>query len=117
MAARKTFFTNRRDKREVSKKCLVLPFNECLTSFKDICRQEDVGVAFTYPNTISKTLIRNKPKSGASVGVYTIPCKEYPDTAYVKETGRNLEKRAYGHRRHIRVGNDKSAIFYHVRDY
>ena len=40
-----------------------------------------------------------------------------PDTAYVGETGRNLEKRIYEHRRDIRVGNDKSAVFCHVRDY
>ena len=67
MAARKTFFTKHRDKREVPKKCLVLPFNEGLTSFKDICRREDVGVAFTYPNTISKTLIRNNHFTGISL--------------------------------------------------
>ena len=28
-----------------------------------------------------------------------------------------MEKRKYEHRRDIRVGNDKSAIFCHVRDY
>ena len=50
-------------------------------------------------------------------GVYAIPCKVCPNTAYVGETGRDLEKRKYEHRRDIRVGNDKSAIFCHVRDF
>ena len=117
MSARKTFFKQSRDKREAPKKCLVLPYNECLTNFKKVCHEEGVGVAFTYPNTISKTLIQNKPKSTESRGVYTIPCKTCTDTAYVGETGRNLEKRKYEHRRDIRVGNDKNAIFCHVRDY
>ena len=81
-----------------------------------MCQQENVGVAFTYPNTISKTLIKNKPKTEENVGVYTIPCKTCPDAAYFGETGRNLEKRKYEHRRDIRVGNEKSALFCHVRD-
>ena len=116
MAARKTFFRTAREKRETPKKCLVLPYNEGLTGFKKVCHEEGVGVAFTYPNTISKSLIRNKPKSDNNIGVYTIPCKDCPNTAYVGETGRSLEKRKYEHRRDIRVGNEKSAIFCHVRD-
>jgi hypothetical protein len=40
-----------------------------------------------------------------------------PETTYVGETGRDLEKRKYEHRRDIRVGNEKSAIFCHVRDH
>ena len=63
MSARRTFFMKNKEKRETPKKCLVLPYNEGLTGFKKVCHEEGVGVAFTYPNTISKTLIRNKPKS------------------------------------------------------
>ena len=62
MAARKTFFATSREKRETPKKCLVLPYNEGLTGFKKVCHEEGVGVAFTYPNTISKTLIKTNPK-------------------------------------------------------
>ena len=76
-----------------------------------MCHEEGVGVAFAYPNTISKALIKNKPKNEKNTGVYAIPCKVCPNTAYVGETGRDLEKRKYEHRRDIRVGNDKSAIF------
>ena len=117
MSARRTFFATSRQKKEVPKRCLVLPYNEGLASFKRACHGEEVGVAFTYPNTIAKTLIKNKPKSDKNIGVYTIPCKVCPKTAYVGETGRNLEKRKYEHRRDIRVGNEMSALFCHVRDH
>ena len=40
-----------------------------------------------------------------------------PKTFYIGETGRNLEKRKYEHRRDIRVGNDMSALLCHVRDH
>ena len=88
-----------------------------MTGFKRVCHEEGVGVAFTYPNTISKTLIKNKPNSESNIGVYKIPCKTCPDTGYIGETGRSLEKRVYEHRRDIRVANGKSAIFCHIRDY
>ena len=96
---------------------MVLPYDEGLKGFKRVCSEEGVGVAFTYPNTISKTLIKNKPNNENKVGVYSIPCKVCPDTSYVGETGRSLEKRVYEHKRDIRVANEKSALFCHVRDY
>ena len=116
ISARKTFFKKGNTTREPPRKCLVVPYNEGFRGFKKVCQQESVGVAFTYPNTISKTLIKNKPKTEENVVVYTMPCKTCPQKAYVGETGRNLEKRKYEHRRDIRVGNEKSALFCHVRD-
>ena len=61
-------------------------------------------------------MISRKPKEQQDKGVYVIPCKDC-DNVYVGETGRNLDKRMYEHKRDIRVGNESSGVFCHVRDY
>ena len=56
-----------------------------------------------------------KPKKQQDKGAYVIPCKDC-ENVYVGETGRNLDKRMYEHKRDIRVGNESSGVFCHVRD-
>ena len=54
----------------------------------------------------------NKPDAG----IYRIPCSDC-EKAYFGETSRSLDKRVYEHKRAIKTGDSKNAIFTHMHKY
>ena len=115
-AARKTYYCNKPACPNDFSKCITLPFNDKLNKLKHTFQEAGIKLAFKYNNSISQMMISRKPKEQQDKGVYVIPCKDC-ENVYVGETGRNLDKRMYEHKRDIRVGNESSGVFCHVRDF
>ena len=93
---------------------LTLPYHNQLTQIKTIIErhQKDFRLAFSYNNTISARLVRNRDKVRDNVGVYYIPCSNC-DSRYIGETGRSLEIRLEEHKRACRLGLPNSMAARH----
>ena len=72
--------------------------------------------AFTYPNTLAKSLINVQQKAvPKDIGVYEIPCTDC-DKSYIGFTGKSLSQRLLQHKRSVKYGQQSSAIFNHINN-
>ena len=73
---------------------LALPFYPKLAKYKSVLETaSNVKLIFQYPNTLSKTLIKNSPKQAEVCGgVYRVPCLEC-GKCYFGETLKSLDVR------------------------
>ena len=62
-----------------------------------------------------RELVLSSPQRSifSDAGVYCIPCKDCK-LKYIGETSRNLHVRLKEHKRDIRIGNSKNALFRHI---
>ena len=94
---------------------LALPFYPKLAKYKSVLETaSNVKLIFQYPNTLSKTLIKNSPKQAEVCGgVYRVPCLEC-EKCYFGETLKSLDVRLKQHKYDISRNNYQNAIFRHM---
>ena len=84
----------------------ILSHNRCRTVHK-------------YGNTLKRKLVRTRPPrkldSTNGAGVYKIPCLEC-DKSYIGQTGRDFRVRLSEHKSAISHGQEKSAVYQHVKN-
>ena len=95
------------------KKSLTLPFHPSLENVVYPLRLLNIETAFSYRNTIGRTMIQNAPVNDAGI-VYRIPCGcgKY----YVGQSCKKLSKRIDQHKYAIRTNNMSNAINRHTYD-
>ena len=72
-----------------------------------------MNIAFSYPFTIGRTLIRNSPKNEDG-SVYMIPCR--CKKIYIGQSGKSLEKRINQHKYNVAKDDPRSAINIHFKN-
>ena len=72
----------------------------------------NIRVAFSFPYTIGRTLIRNSPINDSGV-VYRIPCG--CNKFYIGQSTKSVEKRITQHKYCIATNQDSSAINKHTK--
>ena len=98
---------------------LALIEHPSLKSLRPALSKIGISTSFSSGNTLRKQLSRTGPKAPVHVsGVYTVECKvaTCPNGVYYGESGRNLDKRIYEHRKDIREAVTSNALFSHMRD-
>ena len=109
------------EREAVEKRPLVsLPFSDFTQRFVcPVFRANDVNVVHGSKNTLRSILVKTKPVSRVGnldkPGVYVVPCSDC-SLSYVGETGRCFSTRLKEHRGYVRTGNNRSAIYNHVRN-
>ena len=87
-----------------------------MEKFRKPLKNTNTTLVFTQNNKLTHNLVRNKPpKRLITSGIYEIKCGTCKKI-YVGETGRDLKQRIKEHKLDIRSGNDKNALFTHLRD-
>ena len=109
----------RADSRNDNKRnMLIVPYNVSLDRKRSLLKKAGVDIAFTYPNTLRKCLVKNNIRVvpfDSAPGIYEIPCGACPKK-YIGETGRTLTKRLVEHKRDVKTGKESNACFIHLRD-
>ena len=95
-----------------NKKIICLPYNEGFECLNHVFRDSERKFVFKYPNTLGKSLIRNKPRPEGEAGVYQIPCKDC-NLVYYGETGRPFPVRLEEHKNDVKNCKESNAAFLH----
>ena len=95
------------------KNSLTLPFHPSLESVAYPLRLLNIDIAFSYRNTIGRTIIKNAPENDTGI-VYRIPCE--CEKYYLGQSCKKLNKRIDQHKYAIRTNNMSNAINRHTYD-
>ena len=113
--AQKTFYSV--DTREPfnHQNLLVLPYSNLLMTVPQFCKNFNINVVFSFPNTLKNVLIKNSPKVSQGC-IYEVPCKNC-NSCYVGQSGKELSTRIRQHRYSVRIGQMSNALFLHMNDF
>ena len=108
--AKRTFYN--KEKRNIKSNYISLPYHPLLRDIVYPMKLLGFKVAFSYQNTIGKTLIRNSPLCNEGI-VYKIPCG--CGRFYVGQSGKPLDKKISQQKYNISRNDQRNAINIHTQ--
>ena len=112
--AKKKFYNTENEVRPKPKNILCLPYYKGFEMVKELFKTFDVGVIFSYKNTLKNILIKNSPQQHDNV-IYNIPCMDCA-AFYIGQTSKGLGKRLVQHKYSVRTGQCSNALFIHLSE-
>ena len=112
-SARKCFFNPKVRDQELSfKNTLVLPFNSNLVAAKQLLKQLNINLVFSYKDTIKNSVIKNSPTNYLGC-IYKVPCLSC-NFLYIGQTSKDLKTRVNQHRYDINNHKFNNGIYVHI---